>query len=139
MKTLLFTMCVVAIVAAHPRAFSQETGTETRVRLQDLPVPVQDAVKAHAKGAPLRGVSKEVKNGRTLYEAELRTNGRTRDITFDATGQVVSDEEQTSLAQVPDAARATIQKAAAGGKLTLMWLPPLGGSWLTWSRSGSSA
>ena len=48
----------------------------------------------------------------------MSVNGLTRDLTFDAQGKVVADEQQIALGDVPPAARAAIQKAATGGKLT---------------------
>jgi uncharacterized membrane protein YkoI len=68
----------------------------------------------------VRGFSKEVKDGRALYEVELSVKGRTRDLTFDAQGTIVTDEQQTTLSEVPAPSRAAIQKAATGGKLTLV-------------------
>lgn len=51
------------------------------------------------------------------YEAELTINGRSRDITFDAHGTVVSVEEETSLESIPAGARAAIQHAVGNGRL----------------------
>jgi uncharacterized membrane protein YkoI len=52
-----------------------------------------------------------------VYEAELKVNGHSKDITFDAQGQIVSVEEETPVQQIPGAAREAIQKAAAKGKV----------------------
>jgi uncharacterized membrane protein YkoI len=118
MKPLIVTLCVAGAFAVQP-VWAQE-GTETKVKLQELPPAVQEAVKAQSKGATVRGFSKEVKDGRALYEVEMSVKGRTRDLTFDAQGAIVSDEQQTTLSEIPAAARAAIQKAATGGKLTLV-------------------
>jgi uncharacterized membrane protein YkoI len=126
MKAFIVILAVVGAVAAQP-VWAQEE-TEKAVTLQQLPPAVQEAVKAHSKGATVRGFSMEVKDGRTLYEAEMRVNGRTRDLTFDAKGTIVSDEQQTTLSEIPAAARAAIQKAATGGKLTLVEKVMEGGS-----------
>ncbi len=45
-------------------------------------------------------------------------NGLTRDLLFDANGKVVSVEEETTLDKIPAAAKAAIEKKAAGGKIT---------------------
>jgi uncharacterized membrane protein YkoI len=118
---------VVSAFAVQPVS-AQDEGTETKVTLKQLPPAVQEAVKTHSQGATVRGFSKEVKDGRTLYEAEMSVKGRTRDLTFDAQGQIVSDEQQTTLNDIPAAARAAIQKAATGGKLTLVEKVIEGGS-----------
>jgi len=94
--------------------------SETKETLQTLPPAVQQAVKAQGQGATLRGLAKEVKDGVTLYEAEMTVDGRTRDIIFDAEGKIVILEEQTTLSEIPAAARAAIQKAVGTGKLVLV-------------------
>ena len=63
--------------------------SEKRVKMADLPLAVQKAVQEHSKGAALRGLSREVENGVTLYEAELKVDDRTKDVTFNPEGQVV--------------------------------------------------
>jgi uncharacterized membrane protein YkoI len=90
---------------------------ETKVQMKDLPAAVQRAVQDQSKGATLRGVTKEVENGKTEYEAQLTVNGHGKDISFDSAGKVTSVEEEVPLASIPEAARAAIQKAADTGKI----------------------
>ena len=118
MKPLILTLCVAGAWAVQP-AWAQDQA-ETKVTLKQLPPAVQEAVKAQSTGATVRGYSREVKDGKALYEVELSVKGRTRDLTFDALGTIVSDEQQTTLSEIPAPARAAIQKAATGGKLTLV-------------------
>lgn len=92
-------------------------GAEKRVAMKDLSEPVRKAVMAQSKGAMIRGVTKEIENGRTEYEAELTINGRGKDISFDSTGKVISVEDEVELASLPTAARAVIQKAVGSGTL----------------------
>ena len=117
-------MRILLAVVFALSAFVAETvsaqDSETKVKLEGLPPAVQQAVKAQSQGATLRGVAKEIKNGVTLYEAEMTVHGRTKDITFDAQGKIVSVEEQTTLNSIPEAARAAIQKAVGTGKLVLV-------------------
>lgn len=56
----------------------------------------------------------------TLYEIEMTVKGRTKDMMLDAQGKVVSVEEQTTLGEIPEAARAAIVKAVGTGKLVLV-------------------
>lgn len=113
-------LAVVFALSAFVAETVRAQDSETKVSLQGLPPAVQQAVKAQSQGATLRGVAKEVKDGVTLYEAEMTVHGRTKDITFDAQGKIVSVEEQTTLSKIPEAARAAIQKAAGTGKLVLV-------------------
>ena len=90
---------------------------ETKIATKDLPAPVQKAVQEQSHGATLRGLTKEVENGKTEYEAELMVNGHGKDVSFDSGGRVVGVEEEVKMADVPAAARAAIEKAAKGATL----------------------
>ena len=92
-------------------------GEETRVKMQDLPEPVQKAVKAQTKTVKLRGLAKEVENGETFYEAEAVANGKSRDVLIDSKGNVVEVEEATTLGSVPGPVQSAIKAAAVGGKV----------------------
>ncbi|HBY61671.1 MAG TPA: hypothetical protein DEH78_17760 [Solibacterales bacterium] len=85
--------------------------------MADLPPAVQAAVKEQAKAGKLRGLTKEVKEGKTFYEAELRVNGKTRDVTFDETGALVSVEQEVALATAPPAVRAALEQMKGNGKI----------------------
>ena len=139
MKSALVTTLVATALLAAP-AFARDAATrtaqgaekktaqaaekkaapesETKIRMQDLPPAVQKAVKEQSKGAVLRGLAKEVEGGETLYEAEMTVAGHTKDVTFDAKGQVVSVEEEVALDSIPAPARDAIQKAVGTGQLT---------------------
>ena len=88
---------------------------EVKVKMNDLPPAVQAAVREQSKGAAIRGLSKEVENGKTEYEAALTVDGHGRDVSFDSAGKVISVEDEIALSNVPEPARAAIQKAAQGG------------------------
>lgn len=96
---------------------SAAAAKEKKIQMKDLPAAVQRAVQDQSKGATLRGLTQEVENGKTEYEAQLTVNGHGRDISFDAAGKVTSVEEEVPLASIPEAARAAIQKAADAGKV----------------------
>ena len=117
MRILLAAVFASSVLVAV-RVPAQDS--ETKEALQNLPPAVQQAVKEQGQGATLRGLAKEVKDGVTLYEAEMTVDGRNKDILFDGQGNVVSVEEQTTLSEIPGAARAVIQKAVGVGKLVLV-------------------
>jgi len=92
--------------------------SEKSVKMRDLPEAVRKVVEEQSKGATLRGLTKEVENGKTFYEAELKVNGHNKDVLIDASGAVVEIEEQVALSGLPAEVKATIQKAAGKGKIT---------------------
>ena len=116
---VVFLSSALAGPGAAQEPATKET-KETKETLQSLPPQVREAVLAQSRGATLRGVAKETQNGVTLYEVETIAHGRTRDIMLDAQGKVVSVEEQTTLGEIPDKARAAILKAVGTRKLVLL-------------------
>ena len=100
MKTILS----VALLAASTWA------AEVKVQMADLPPAVQAAVQEQTKTAKLVGLSKETEHGKTIWEAETTLNGKSRDVTFDKTGAIVTVEQEVDLDTIPAAAKAAIQK-----------------------------
>lgn len=117
MKTI---PCLWAALSCVLAASLAAQDSETKIKLQDLPPAVQAAVRENSKGATLKGLTREVENGATRYEAELKVNGRTRDVTFDESGKIVAVEQEVSLASIPAPAREAIRKSLARGKLLLV-------------------
>jgi len=85
---------------------------ETKVKMKDLPPAVQKTVQEQTRTAKLRGLSKEVENGKTFYEAETTVNGKSRDVLIDPEGKVVEVEEATTLDAIPEPARKAFQQQA---------------------------
>ncbi len=92
---------------------------ERRVQMKDLPPAVKKAVQEQSQGATLRGLSKEVVDSKTVYEAELRVNGHNKDVLLDADGNVLEIEEQVTRASLPEPVKAALAKAA-GKRRVLM-------------------
>lgn len=107
----LFSACLLC--AGSVRA--QES--ERPVKMKDLPEAVQKTVREQSVGAKLRGLSKEVEDGKTFYEAELRVGAHNKDVLIDPSGAVVEIEEQVALSSLPAAVKEQIKKQASGGKL----------------------
>lgn len=118
MNCKLYAATVMAALFAVGAAFAQES--EKKVRMNQMPAAVQATVREQSRGAQLRGLARETENGQTFYEAELKVNGHTRDVLIDETGKVVSIEEQVTLASLPAAVKAEIQKQAGRGRIALV-------------------
>jgi hypothetical protein len=103
-----------AIVAAGLPAFAKS------LQLKDLPVPVQKTVQDTLKGGEIKNISREVEKGVTQYEIESMLNGRHRDFNVDSKGKLIVVEEEVTLDSIPAAAKAAIEKKAAGGKLGMV-------------------
>ncbi len=94
--------------------------SEKPVKMKDLPKAVRETVQAQSKGATIRGLSKEVEGGKTLYEAELKINGHNKDVIIDPTGAVVTIEEEVPVDSLPSSVKAEFEKHAAGGKIQMV-------------------
>ena len=105
-------LCFLVVVGM---TFAQEG--EEKVKRSDLPVAVQKSMDAESKGATVRGISREVDNGKTFYEAELTVNGHIKDILVDANGKIVEVEEEVSLDSLAAAVQRSLQKKAGSGKI----------------------
>ena len=108
MKQILFIACIASSVVV---------AGETAVKMKDLPPAVQKTVQDQTKGAQIKGLSREVEKGKTMYEVETMLNGKSRDLLIDATGALVSVEEPVAMDSIPAAAKAALEKLAGGGKI----------------------
>ena len=109
----MFAQLTVLLAGATLASFA----SETPVQMKDLPEPVQKTVKELIKTAKLRGLNKEVENGKTSYEAETTLNGKSRDVEMDASGVIVEVEEAAELSGIPPAARKALETSAGAGKI----------------------
>lgn len=91
--------------------------SEKAVKMKDLPEAVRKTVQEQSKGATLRGLAREVDDGKTFYEAELKVNGHNKDVLIDPSGAVVEIEEEVAMSSLPPDVKATIQKNAGKGKI----------------------
>lgn len=100
-----------AVVVATSFGLSAQ---DKKVQLKNLPAAVQKAVQDQTKGATLVGLSEEREDGKVLYEAETKVNGRTRDLLFDSAGTLVEVEEEVAPAALPAAVQSSL---SAHGKV----------------------
>ena len=120
--TRTFTI-ILAIAALGGAAMAAE-----KLQMKDLPPAVQKTVQEQTKGAEIRGLSKETEKGVTSYEVETMVNGKHRDFLVDVKGAVTEVEEETALDSIPAAAKAAIEKKAAGGKIGMVETMTRGGA-----------
>lgn len=88
--------------------------SERVVPCATLPAAVQQKGNSLLDGATLHACQKDITAGVVTYEMELLKDGRSRDITFDPSGNVVEIEAQIDLDALPAPVKAAILKAAAG-------------------------
>jgi uncharacterized membrane protein YkoI len=111
----VFAMVAGLSVVFSVLAVAQEQ--EKKITRSELPPAVEKTVVEQSKGAAIRGFSKEIENGQTVYEAEMTIEGHSKDVSIDGNGAVVEVEEQVSLESLPAAVRNGLQAKAGSGKL----------------------
>jgi hypothetical protein len=111
------TSILAAIVCLLWVSQTKAQDYEKKVRMRDLPKPVQRTVREQSRNATLRGLTKEVEKGKTYFEAELRINGHSKDVLIDPTGVVVEIEEEVPLNSLTAEVRAAIEKSAGNGRI----------------------
>jgi uncharacterized membrane protein YkoI len=113
MKPLAIPFLIAALAfAAH--------AADKKVELKDLPPAVQKTVAEQTKNAELKGLGIETEKGVKSYEIETIANGKHRDLSVDAKGNVTSVEEETAIDSIPAPAKAAILKKVATGKLGMV-------------------
>ena len=81
----LEAVAVVGLLALAASTWAQEE----KVPLDKVPAKVKDAVKAKYPKAEILVAVKEVEDGKTFYEFELKEGNKTFEAKFDADGRFV--------------------------------------------------
>ena len=115
--TILFAMSLAMILALGGSAAGQEAKGKN-LQLKDLPAPVQKTVQDSLKGGRIKNIGKEKEDGVEQYEIETVLHGKSRDFNVDTKGNLLVVEEATTIDAIPSAARVSIVKKVADGKLT---------------------
>jgi uncharacterized membrane protein YkoI len=114
--TTAFLLSLSLLLVVNTRA----QDSEIAVKMKDLPQAVQKTVREQSQGATIRGFAKEMKDGQTFYEVELRVKGHSKDVLMDPSGAVVEVEEEIALASLPPVVKTAIEKHAGRGKILLV-------------------
>ena len=123
MRTILYSilgLLFTGLCAAYA-AGAAEVPIGKSAEVKALPKAVLHTVLAEGVGATVRGVLIEKgPAGEPLYEVEMRIKGLTKDIVVGADGTLLVNEQQTKLASLPPAVRATIVKTAAKRRILMV-------------------
>lgn len=67
------------------------------VQFSELPRAVQNGITRHLDGGEVAEIERDSEDGRTLYEVEIRRDGRERELVFDTEGKVVPERKVFNL------------------------------------------
>jgi len=103
---LVFGLALSAGLSAT--AARGEEDDEQKIKVADLPKGGLEAVKKMFPDAKVVGATKEKDHGKTMYEVELKNNGKTIDVMIDKDGKVATIEKEISGKDLPAAASKAI-------------------------------
>jgi len=107
----------IAIIALTTGLCFTAWAAEEKVALDKIPAPAAKTLKDQAGDAKITNLSQEKDEGKMVYEATFSRKGRVHDVTVDAAGKLISDEETVPVSEAPEAVRTAIDKEHPGGKI----------------------
>jgi hypothetical protein len=100
------------LAAAAVVALSAAAGAkEVKVKPGEVPAAVMDTLHVHYPAAKFLGFSKEIENGSTLFEAEMKVDGRNVDALLDSVGTFQEVETGITEEELPAAVRRALGKS----------------------------
>jgi hypothetical protein len=112
----IVTAGLLAVLGLASSAFGQETA----IKLDQVPKAVMDAAKAKFPGAVIQEASKETEGGKTVFELEMKHQGRALDVTFQENGTLDLVEATITEKDIPSAVLNAVKGKYPGAKITLV-------------------
>ncbi len=110
-RALAFTAALTLTLAFLPAAAQEkEKDTEQKISRAQVPPPVLAAFAKSYPQAKVVGYSREVENGKTLYEIESKEGAMTRDATYLADGTLHLVEESMPASELPQPVTEALHK-----------------------------
>ena len=103
---------MLAIVFTTPALAMQESTSEEKLKISQLPAAVAHAIKSNCLGCGIDKATREVENGVTVYDIEFKSGKG--EIALAENGSVIDRETAVSLKDVPPAALEAIRKGVRG-------------------------
>lgn len=114
---IITTFAISALTFGFAFTSNAAEEKEKIVKLSEIPAAAAAAIQKLAAGGKIIQVEEAKENGKVTYEAGIKSSGKVREVTVDAKGRLLSEEEVIALADAPKPVQATIEKEAAGGKI----------------------
>ena len=74
---------------------------EEKIPLDKVPAPVMKTVKKEFASAEIKAASKDVEDGKTTYEVELKLDGRSVDVSLKEDGTLLAVEKEIGVKDLP--------------------------------------
>ncbi len=90
---------------------------EENIKLESAPAAVQAAIKKAVGAGTLGDVTKEVEDGKTVFEADFTIDKVDHAVKVNEKGEVLEEEVDVEIASLPAAVTASIKAKYADGKV----------------------
>lgn len=127
MRSSTIVSLVIGLGVVGGMAFAARAGNaqEEEVTLDQVPAAVKATILREAAGAEITEIEREVRNGKTVYEAEFLQGGQAIEIKVAPDGTVLArevededdNEDDITFDQIPAPARMALQQLAGGAKI----------------------
>jgi hypothetical protein len=107
MQTSIFRFVAAATLVSVTSLLARSA--EEKIKPEDLPKAVADAVKARFPEGKISDAAKEDDHGKTVYDIELKQDGRKYETDIQADGTMLEVEKEIAVKDLP----AVITKAVA--------------------------
>ena len=108
MFVLVFLICGIVVAGAQG---------DQKIKAKNLPAAVTAAFQKAYPNAKIKGTSKEVENGKTIYEVESVDGKINRDLLYNVDGTVIEIEETVPVKALPSDVADALKKNFPKGKV----------------------
>ena len=117
LQKIISSLAAMAFIAGFAAPAPATEEKDETVTLSQVPAKVQKAITKYASETEIKKIEKGDVDGQMAYEFEIEKGGKKSEVTLLPNGKLLSTEEAVALADIPEAARKTINDQAAGGKI----------------------
>jgi uncharacterized membrane protein YkoI len=93
---------------------------DEKISADKLPKTVVDAVKARFPGAELKGAEKEMEDGKTIYDVNLKHDGNNYEVAVTPEGKITGYEKEIAAKDMPKEASKALEDKYPGATLKLV-------------------
>lgn len=109
-------MAMAALVASF--VVTSARADDEDVAIDKIPAAILKTVKAKFPTAKINKASKEVEEGKTVYELEMTDGGKSLDVNFTPEGKILVIEREIAVEKLPKVVSAAVAKKYPKGKIT---------------------
>jgi len=108
---------VTTIASAQEKKDQEKKDAAKKIEAADVPAKVMDPVKARFPTAEFTNIEKEVEKGDTVYDFEMKMDGKKYEADVKDDGTIMEIEKQVEEKDLPDAVSKAVKAQGANAKV----------------------